>query len=350
MTSKAIIAVLFCGSCLLSAACTAERIGKTETAQPEQNAAPPPIPCSGGGVARPGEYAIGTWRGTYLTADGGGGRITEPVVRTDSQQVGPWEKYHLVLLPTSNDHTNHWFIQTASGNCITAVDGGGRTADVLHTDATLAQSWEIFRFYFDHATGYHAIQTISTKYLTALGGGGHSDPPAVHTDATMVKDWERFHIWKCGDLGSYLDYYIWVPYNGKLLQAMQGGGRIQDALHAYEPPTSNWGSFRLYRQGDGSYAIRTANGNYITAVGGGGLSSGTPTSDNLHTDATQVLAWEKFRFIDRGDCTYSIQTVSGWYLGYPPSTIVPGPRAQFTTRISDINSALKFKLIATHIR
>jgi hypothetical protein len=344
MTSKAIIAVLLCGPCLLSAACTAERAG-------EQKAANPPIsvPCTGGGGALTGEYAIGTWRGTYLTAVGGGGRITEPVVRTDAQTAGPWEKYRLFVLP-STEPTGQWFIQTASGNCITAVDGGGRIDDVLHTDATLAQAWELFRFYFDPARGVHAIQTVSTRYLTALGGGGHSDPPAVHTDATIVNNWERFHIWKCGDIGSGGRYSIWVPYNGTLLQAMQGGGRILDALHAFEPPTGDWGIFTLIRQADGSYAIQTANGNYISAVGGGGLSASTPTSDNLHTDATQILAWEKFRFIDRGDCTYSIQTVNGWYLGFPPSTIFPGPRAQFTTRISDINAALRFKLIAAHIR
>jgi hypothetical protein len=41
-----------------------------------------------------------------------------------------------------------------------AVNGGGRTADVLHSDATLAQALEFFRFYFDSARGYHAIQTV----------------------------------------------------------------------------------------------------------------------------------------------------------------------------------------------
>jgi hypothetical protein len=58
--------------------------------------------------------------------------------------------------------------------------------------------------------------------------------------------------------------------------------------------------------------IRTANGNCVTAVGGGGLSSGTSQSDNLHTDATQVQAWERFRVVDQSDCTYAIQTVNAW--------------------------------------
>jgi len=300
--------------------------------------------------ALPGHFSIGTYAwDRYLTAVGGGGRITEPVVRTDATKAGPWEQYRLFLVLGSSGVPQQYAMQTASFNYLTAVDGGGRTSDVVHTDAKQVQSWETFRFYFDPSTGFHAIQTVSTNYLTALGGGNHVDPPAVHTDATKVDNWEKFHLWKCGDLSTNWYYEIWVPYNGTLLMAVGGGGRTKDALHAYEAPQNNWGRFQLIRQNDGSYAIRTFNGNYITAVGGGGLASGTPDSDNLHTDATQIQAWEKFRFIDMGDCTYAIQTLSGWYLGFPPSQILPGPLAQFTTRISDIAHALKFRLIAAGV-
>jgi hypothetical protein len=317
--------------------------------KPMVPAAPPvSLPCTGGGGILPGEYAIGTYRGNYLTAVNGGGLITEPVVRTDAQRAGPFEKFKLFVLPSS-DPTGQWFIQTANKNCITAVDGGGRTSQVVHTDATKAQAWEFFRFYFDPALGWHGIQTVNLHYVTALGGGGHADPPAVHTDAVKVDNWERFRVWKCGDLGSNLHYSIWVPYNGTLLQAVGGGGRTFDALHAYEAAQSNWGIFTLIKQADASYAIQTANGNYLTATGGGGVTSGSTTDDNIQTNRTQVLDWEKFRFVDQGDCTYAIQTVSGWYLGFPPSQTFPGPRAQFTTK-SDIGHALKFKLIAADIR
>ena len=38
-------------------------------------------------------------------------------------------------------------IQTFNtGNFLTAVGGGGRTTDVIHSDATQVQAWEIFRF------------------------------------------------------------------------------------------------------------------------------------------------------------------------------------------------------------
>jgi hypothetical protein len=54
---------------------------------------------------------------------------------------------------------------------------------------------------------------------------------------------------------------------------------------------------------DGAYALQTADGfNYVTAVDGGGLANG----DNLHTDATRVDAWEKFKIVDQGDATYTM--------------------------------------------
>jgi hypothetical protein len=98
---------------------------------------------------------------------------------------------------------------------------------------------------------------------------------------------------------------------------------------------------------DGSYALALPGRNqtnYVTAVGGGGLASG----DNLHTDATQVKAWERFRIVDQGDCTYTIQTVNGWYLAI-------GPHDAKSTRISDPSLApsigynARFELVMTDV-
>ena len=46
----------------------------------------------------------------------------------------------------------------------------------------------------------------------------------------------------------------------------------------------------LLSQGFGVYAIQTINGHYLTAVGGGGR-----TTDTIHSDATRVGSWERFR-------------------------------------------------------
>jgi hypothetical protein len=276
--------------------------------------------------ALPGEFAIFTFsKGNYLTAVGGGGRIAD-VVATDRTQARAWEKFRL----WGGDPVNPQYkaIQTASGNFLTAVDGGGRITDVVHTDATQIGAWERFRFVDLGAQFSYglAIQTVNAHFLTAVGNGGKTTD-AVHTDATKVGDWERWGVTKCGDLGSGYQYRL-RPYTSAWLLANGGGGLTKDALRSGGP--EHLARFTLMRQGDGSYALQTSNGiNYVTAVGGGGLVQSAATPDILQTDRTQIQAWEKFRFVDQGDCTYTIQTVSGYYFG------VTGDL--FTTRRSTIS-------------
>jgi hypothetical protein len=113
--------------------------------QVETNSPPTPIPeiqnraVSGqpavppGLTALPGEFAIHTYsRSTYITAVDGGGR-TSGAVNTLSKSIGPYERFKLSLAPQDPRHT---FIQTYSGNFLTAVGGGGQLTDVFHTDAT----------------------------------------------------------------------------------------------------------------------------------------------------------------------------------------------------------------------
>ena len=130
-------------------------------------------------------------------------------------------------------------IQTNSGNYLTAVGGGGRTTDVLHTDATRALSWEKFVLVdVGEGNSQYGLRTKTGNYLTAVSGGGRTSD-VFHSDATQLRDWEKIRVQSLG---------------GDL------------------------------------YALKTVSGNYITAVGGGGR-----TTDVLHTDATRIGAWEKFR-------------------------------------------------------
>ena len=74
---------------------------------------------------------------------------------------------------------------------LTAVGGGRRTSDVIHTDATVAQSWEKFTL-VDAGDGVHVgIRTVRGNYLTAVGGGGRTTD-VIHSDATQVQAWELF--------------------------------------------------------------------------------------------------------------------------------------------------------------
>ncbi len=310
-----------------------------------------------GASSYPGEFAIRTQKGYYLTAINGGGRPADPTVITGATSAGQWEKFKLAIAspPSPHDKT----IQTASGNYITAVNGGGMVANVLHTDATQAKDWERFRL-IDLAVGipsnpaYYGIQTIKGNYLTAVGAGGKYQD-AMHTDAKEIKGWEQFRIVKCGDPGSAYEYGI-MAANGGFLGALNGGGRTSDAVRLVNP-TGFETKFKLFRQSDGTYALQTANGkNYVTALGGGGqvqkyaechvgLSGACLEgfTDIFHTDATQVKGWEKYKVIDQGNCTYAIQTSSGFFMGIYKD---PSGHMSLTTRRDGAPTANeKFQLV-----
>jgi hypothetical protein len=85
--------------------------------------------------------------------------------------------------------------QTNDGHYVTAVDGGGRITDVIHTDAPWIRAWEKFRLE-SMGDGFWAIRTIDGHYLTAVGGGGRITD-TIHSDATTVGSWERFRL-TCG--------------------------------------------------------------------------------------------------------------------------------------------------------
>lgn len=276
----------------------------------------------------PGEFALRTQKGFYVTAIDGGGRTAEPVLLTTATTAGPWEKFRLPLTYPNTPYDRS--LQTLRGNYLTALNGGGLTGGAFHTDATQARDWERFRLLdlssANFAPSYYALSTINGAYVTAVGAGGKS-ADAFHTDARQIQDWEKFRIVKCGDVGSGFEYGILDAEGMFLGAALPNGGSPGDIVR------SSWAGpetrFKLLQQNDGSYAIQTSNGvTFVTALGGGGLvqkylkcKPGFPGAciDNIssifHTDATQVLSWEKFRFIDQGNCTYAIQTSSGFNVG-----------------------------------
>lgn len=126
----------------------------------------------------------------YLTAVGGGGRTTD-VIHSDATVARSWERFTLV---DAGDGV-HVGIKTATGNFLTAVGGGGRTTDVIHSDATVLQAWEKFELVRQGGDGY-TIQTIDGHFLTAVGGGNRTTD-VVHSDATQARSWELFRV-QCG--------------------------------------------------------------------------------------------------------------------------------------------------------
>ena len=131
--------------------------------------------------------------GYYLTAVGGGGRTTD-VIHTDARQVGSWERFNLYY----QGYSNVYAIQTSvTFSYLTAVGGGGRTTDVIHSDAIRPQAWERFNLVLlgvrNDGVGLFALQTVDGHYLTAVGEGGRTTD-TIHSDATRIQAWEEFYV------------------------------------------------------------------------------------------------------------------------------------------------------------
>ncbi len=280
----------------------------------------------------PGEFAIRTsLKDTYLTARDGGRHSVDAVI-TAATTVGPNEKFKLTSF-----QPNFTTIRTLPGFFVSAVGGGGLggsfdTTHILQTERTSVADDALFRLVGPtDPFGDFSIGTFNDHFLTALGGGGKTTG-AFHTDATTVSSWERFRLSKCGDLGSGYTYAITQTVKigsprFRCLAARYGeahgrGIGIDDYL------LGGNNGFTLIRVVDGSFALQTSNGfNYVTADNGGGIASGVP----LLITQTHIQAWETFKIVDQGDGTYTIQTISGFFLAF-------GPRG-ISTRISDPNAA-----------
>ena len=243
-------------------------------------------------TAYPGHVFIWTAGGYYfLSAPDGGGHINNTAIQTEIHYapgtiLGDWLKFTLW-----SDSVGHFAFQTSGGNFITAVNGGGLSGNAIHTDATSIAAWEEFQVTATPVREFClSIQTNSRNYLTAVGQGGQLTD-AIHSNAVNVSTWEAFFLVKSGDLGSGLPYFIIPTIYGTPVVAINGGNLTQNTLGIYglnNATNSIWAKFKLILQPNGSYGIQTANGHYLTAVNGGGLDYGTPTSDNIQTNRTLV--------------------------------------------------------------
>jgi hypothetical protein len=145
---------------------------------------------------------------------------------------------------------------------LTAVDGGGlggpNDAGVaLHTNQSNPGPWETFKLILQLGSPpigpgmVFALQTSDgVNYLTAINGGGVGGPNnttcPIHTDQTKAGPWEKFSL---------------------------------NVDSTTNPPTVQ---------------IQTENGDYLTAVNGGGVDGGN--SQPIHSDADSVNTWERFTF------------------------------------------------------
>jgi hypothetical protein len=135
--------------------------------------------------------AIQTSNGRFVTAVGGGGRVTN-VMRTDAVSVGPNEKF--TLEPVGDGI--HFDLRTRSAHYVTAVNSGGLThnqvTDVLHTDATNLGTWEFLEL-VGQGDGTVAVRLFDRHFLTAVDGGSRATG-AFDTNRSAIGSWEKFRF------------------------------------------------------------------------------------------------------------------------------------------------------------
>jgi hypothetical protein len=266
--------------------------------------APTPMTALGGG------FAIQTYlKGDYLTAVNGGGKTTD-VIHTNAIQPRGWERFRLWA---DNATHQYYALQTLDGHFISANNAGGLTSNTVFSTATVAAGWEMFTLLPQAPFPTYAIQTLRGFFLTAVGGGGHGSGETIHTDAVKVDDWERFNLLRTSDFGSGSTYGI-QAWGGNLINpylTASSGGRLSgdNALTSAGGPPF-WVSWTLLKQDDGSYAFQTASGGILTANGGGLVGEGFRTD----TELDMIGNWEKFTIVDNGDFTAYIKTHAGTYL------------------------------------
>lgn len=155
------------------------------------------------------------------------------------------------------------------------------------------------------------IQTHTGNFLTATDGGGKSDPPGFgentvpfHTNRTELSEFEEFRVTPAGRHRLAL-----VTSSGQFVTAVNGGGMMDppglghnlDALHTDATQARANEIFDMIPIEDkpGRFALKTTPGGYyVTAVNGGGMVDPPGQGFNtwpLHTDATRIQDWERFK-------------------------------------------------------
>jgi hypothetical protein len=147
--------------------------------------------------------------------------------------------------------------------------------------------------------GEFAFRTKKGYYLTAIDGGGRSTFPTVITAATSAGPWEKFRIVVADPPTTYDKSF--QTATGNYMTAVNGGGVTSDALHTDATQIRAWEQFRMNDLSVGNfaatyYALNTIGGRYVTAVGAGGHYD-----DAIHTDARHVGTWEEFQPVKCGD-------------------------------------------------
>jgi hypothetical protein len=139
-----------------------------------------------------------------------------------------------------------------------------------------------------------AIQTSSGGYLTVVENGGlGGGDVAIVTNSRVVGDFEKFTVVPLDQEGRT---FALQTFNGNYVTAVNGGdmGGPNDAtcpVHTDGSSPGPWQQLSMDMQDDGTFAISTSTGYYLTAVNGGGFGE-APNLKPIHTDTRTLGGWE----------------------------------------------------------
>jgi hypothetical protein len=145
-------------------------------------------------------------------------------------------------------------------------------------------------------TGKVAIKTMNGHYVTVVNNGGlGSSGVAIRTDSRTVGATEKFTVQL---LDQAKGTFALLTSGGYYVTAVNGGGiggpnDKTSPIHTDATRRGGWETLIFEQQTDGTYAIRTTTGYYLTAVNGGGYGE-AQNAKPIHTDARKRGGWETF--------------------------------------------------------
>lgn len=161
--------------------------------------------------------------------------------------------------------------------------------------------------------GRVALRTSGGYFVTAIGGGGGPNEPncnpdwvALHQNATRIGPWETFKLVLVPTAGAGPREYAFQTSDGDYITAVNGGGiGDQNGANPSSQLITNatrmgaQEEFRLVpvdNSNSGKVAIQTPDGkHFVTAVNGGGC--GGPDSVPFHSNAKVIGPYETFTLI-----------------------------------------------------
>ena len=279
-----------------------------EWTPPSTTPSAPPPAVNGPPPTAPGEFAFQNVVSKHYLSAAGSLRM--------SPTRGAAEKFRIVR----ERGTSFVRIQSASNHYVTA-NADTQPPAALSSRASEDNLFSLsLRGTLSYAGAFEIALKTAPTWILLQDKDATGPKPTVSAWNVTSNARALFWITKCGDIGT---------------------GQV----YALRPVGATTGSApqRFVRQSDGTYALAFGSQRYWSATGGGGNAPGKGSDGYPIEYKDSIGAYEKFKVLDQGNCTYAIQTAKGWYLGMKAGS---WNQSTISTRISDPNAAPSIGYVA----